>query len=174
MPAAAASDSTHCPRGHSLSITAQLACPPTHLWCSTTLAAAQADAPSPAPAKQPATVADLYPFVSLVSSKDTPLCVGTLVAPWAVLTAASCVTGGAPPDLVHVGLFNSQLDEFRCGQLLADDAGTLRSLQRPTPPCMPGRPSELCAPLYSLPCPQAAARVRDPVGGAGEAPPQLH
>ena len=57
------------------------------------------------------------PFAALVLGSETPLCTGTLVAPLAVLTAASCVTGGraSEPKFVFVGLLNAYLDPFRWG-----------------------------------------------------------
>lgn len=62
------------------------------------------------------TLADRWPFLSLVSSQDGPLCAGALVAPRAVLTTAACAAGllsGAKPLVATVGVFNSLLDPFR-------------------------------------------------------------
>lgn len=127
------------------------------------------------------TVADRYPFVALVASKDAPLCVGSLVAPRAVLTAASCTVGYQKPELVYVGMFNTFLDEFRWGQSGLVNWGTDRraaaaaasrcAVSSPLPSgCRP--PLGVPTPPPS-PAPQAPPRLRDAVGGARGAPPRL-
>lgn len=58
------------------------------------------------------TLADLYPFAALITSKEVPLCSGALVAPELVLTSASCAR--SKPAFVYLGYYNFFLDEFRC------------------------------------------------------------
>lgn len=67
----------------------------------------------PAAAEQRQTLADENPFAALVLSGESPLCTGALVAPQAILTAASCSTGASRPELVFVGVLNAYLDPFR-------------------------------------------------------------
>lgn len=64
-------------------------------------------------------MADVYPFATLVASKDQPLCTGALVAPRVVLTTAACAGGGGDeePHLAYIGAFNTQLDPFKCAGL---------------------------------------------------------
>ncbi|PSC68903.1 serine protease [Micractinium conductrix] len=61
--------------------------------------------------KHPPLPADIYPFITLVANKELPLCTGALVAPRAVLTAASCAK--AKPSFAFVGAHNFFLDSFR-------------------------------------------------------------
>ncbi|KAL4430844.1 hypothetical protein ABPG75_006100 [Micractinium tetrahymenae] len=57
------------------------------------------------------TLADLYPFVALITSREVPLCSGALVAPRLVLTTAACAR--SDPAFVYLGYYNFFLDEFR-------------------------------------------------------------
>ncbi|KAL4420024.1 hypothetical protein ABPG77_001274 [Micractinium sp. CCAP 211/92] len=57
------------------------------------------------------TLADLYPFAALITSKEVPLCSGALVSPRLVVTTAACARSG--PAFVYLGYYNFFLDEFR-------------------------------------------------------------